>query len=55
MIAMLGGLAVGDEVHVQVTNRLIFLARVVELGSRVRLIGPEELRDELRGMLMEVL
>ena len=55
VIAMLGGLAVGDEVHVQVTNRLIFLARVVELGSPVRLIGPQELRDEMRGVLMEVL
>jgi hypothetical protein len=54
VIAMLGGEAVGDEVHVQVTNRLIFLARVVELGSRVRLVGPEELRDELRGLLLEV-
>jgi predicted DNA-binding transcriptional regulator YafY len=55
VISMLGGRAVGDEVHVQVTNRLIFLARVVELGSRVRLVGPDELRDELRDMLMEVL
>ncbi len=54
VIAMLGGEAIGDEVHVRVTNRLIFFARVVELGSRVRLIGPEELRGELRSMLMEV-
>ena len=54
VISMVGGEVVGDEVHVRVTNRLIFFARVVELGSRVRLVGPEELRDELRGMLMEV-
>jgi hypothetical protein len=30
----------------------VFLARVVELGSRVVLTGPEELRDELRDLLM---
>lgn len=50
-IALVGGEAVGDEVHATVTNRLIFLARVVELGSRVRLTAPDELRGELREML----
>lgn len=48
---LVGGQAHGDEVQVPVTNRLVFLARVVELGSRVRLTGPPELRDELRGLL----
>jgi predicted DNA-binding transcriptional regulator YafY len=51
-IALVGGEAHGDEVHTLVTNRLVFLARVVELGSRVVLTGPEELRDELRDLLM---
>ena len=50
--ALLGGSAVGDEVHVSVTNRLVFLARVLELGSRVTLVGPEELRQELRELLV---
>lgn len=54
VISMVGGEVVGDEVHVRVTNRLIFFARVVELGSRVRLLGPAELREELRDMLLEV-
>ena len=48
---LVGGQAHGDEVQVPVTNRLVFLARVVELGSRVRLTEPPELRDELRGLL----
>jgi hypothetical protein len=48
---LVGGRANGDEVQVPVTNRLVFLARVVELGSRVRLVGPPELRDELRSLL----
>lgn len=54
-IALLGGEQVGDEVRVTVTNRLLFLARVVELGSRVRLTSPEELRDELRDLLQGAL
>ncbi|HQR79706.1 MAG TPA: WYL domain-containing protein [Actinomycetota bacterium] len=51
-LALVGGEVAGDEVHVTVTNRLIFLARVVELGSRVRLTAPQELRDELRALLV---
>lgn len=51
-IALVGGEAVGDEVHVTVTNRLIFLARILELGSRVRLTGPAQLREELRDLLV---
>jgi predicted DNA-binding transcriptional regulator YafY len=51
-VAMVGGRAVGDdEVHTEVTNRLLFLARVVELGERVVLRAPEDLRTELRAML----
>lgn len=50
-VAMVGGRIVGDEVHVRVTNRLIFLARVVELRSRVKLVSPGVLRDELRQLL----
>lgn len=34
-----------------VTNRWVFLSRIVELGTRVRLTGPPELRAELRDML----
>lgn len=51
-IALVGGRVQGDDVQVLVTNRLVFLARVVELGSRVRLTGPEELRTELREQLL---
>lgn len=51
-LALVGGSAVGDEVHTEVTNRLLFLARVVELGSRVVLTGPQELRGQLRDMLV---
>jgi proteasome accessory factor B len=29
-----------------VTNRLVFLARIVELGTRVELLGPPQLRDQ---------
>lgn len=50
-IAMLGGQVHGDQVRVRVTNRLIFLARVIELGSRVRLLEPPELREALRDHL----
>lgn len=51
-ITLVGGQPHGDDVHVLVTNRLVFLARVVELGSRVRLTGPEALRAELRDQLL---
>lgn len=51
VVALVGGEVVGDQVHTIVTNRLIFLARVLELGSRAVLSSPEELRDELRDML----
>lgn len=51
-ISLVGGEADGDQVRVTVTNRLVFLARVVELGSRVRLTAPEELRTELRDLLL---
>ncbi len=51
VIDFVGGQADGDLVHVEVTNRLLFLARVIELGSRARLLGPQELRDELRALL----
>jgi predicted DNA-binding transcriptional regulator YafY len=30
-----------------VTNRLVFLARLLELGTRVELLGPPQLRDQL--------
>lgn len=43
------------EVRVTVTNRYLFLARIIELGARVRLAGPPELRDELRARLTAVI
>lgn len=55
VVAMLGGEISGDMVTTTVTNRLIFFARLMELGSRVRLDAPEELRDELRDRLREAL
>ena len=55
VIALVGGQRVGDEVHVTVTNRLLFLARVLELGSRVRLVEPDELRTQLRELLQGAL
>lgn len=39
----------------RVTNRWVFLARVIELGERVVLLGPPQLRDELRERLLAVL
>lgn len=54
-VALLGGEAEGDVVTTTVTNRLIFFARLMELGSRVVLEGPEELRQSLRDRLREVL
>lgn len=55
VLALVGGQADGDVVEVQVTNRLVFLARIVELGPRARLLGPEELRVELKNLLMGAL
>lgn len=55
VIALVGGEADGDVVHVEVTNRLVFLARIVELGPRARLSGPEQLRTELKNLLMEAM
>jgi predicted DNA-binding transcriptional regulator YafY len=51
VLTLMGGTADGDVVRVTVTNRLIFFARLLELGSRARLDAPEELRAQLRGML----
>lgn len=47
----------GDPIRVDVpvTNRALFLSRIMELGFRVRLLGPPDLRDELRTRLLEVL
>lgn len=36
------------------TNRVVFLHRVCQLRERVRLLGPEDIRDQLRGMLLAV-
>ncbi len=46
----------GDEIQlrVPVTNRAAFRARLYELGERVRLLGPAELRHELRAELLAV-
>jgi predicted DNA-binding transcriptional regulator YafY len=48
--------AEGDEVvlRLPVTNRSAFRGRLYELGSRVRLLGPDELRDEVRAHLRAV-
>jgi predicted DNA-binding transcriptional regulator YafY len=51
VIDLLGGTVEGDFVRVTVTNRLVFFARLFELGSRVRLDGPPELRAHLRDRL----
>jgi predicted DNA-binding transcriptional regulator YafY len=40
---------------VPVTNRSAFRGRLFELGSRVRLLGPDELRDDVRDHLLAVL
>jgi predicted DNA-binding transcriptional regulator YafY len=37
-----------------VVNRSQFLARVMELGARVRLVAPDELREEFRSRLAEL-
>ncbi len=41
--------------EVPVTNRSAFRGRLFELGSRVRLLGPEELREDVRAHLLAVL
>ena len=41
-------------VEVPVTNTSALLVRLVELGTRVRVIGPEEVRDALRARLLAV-
>lgn len=51
VVALVGGTVDGDSVRVTVTNRLIFFARLIELGSRARLDAPEDLRSQLREML----
>jgi predicted DNA-binding transcriptional regulator YafY len=54
VVALVGGTVEGDDVRVTVTNRLIFFARLIELGSRARLDGPEELRAQFRTLLEAV-
>jgi predicted DNA-binding transcriptional regulator YafY len=48
--------AQADEVvlRLPVTHRAAFRGRLYELGSRVRLLGPPELRDEVRAHLLAV-
>lgn len=48
--------AAASEVRLRllVTNRAAFRSRLYELGSRVRLLGPTELRDEVRDHLLAV-
>lgn len=55
VVTLVGGAVEGDTVRVTVTNRLVFFARLIELGSRARLDTPEELRDQLRDMLRAAL
>jgi|GEM_PF-996661 len=40
--------------RIPVTNRAAFRARLYELGVRVRLLGPDEVRDEVRAELLAV-
>jgi predicted DNA-binding transcriptional regulator YafY len=46
----------GDEVRltIPVTHRAAFRRRLYELGTRVRLLGPPEVRDEVRAELQAV-
>lgn len=44
----------GQEWEYLVTNRWVFLARVAELGERIRLTGPEPIRREFAEMLHRV-
>ncbi len=48
--------AEGDPVtvHVVVTNRAALFLWLVEMGTRVRLVGPDEVRDQLLDRLREV-
>ena len=41
-------------VHVTVTNRAALFLWLVEMGTRVRLVGPDELREQLLDRLREV-
>jgi predicted DNA-binding transcriptional regulator YafY len=45
----------GLVLSIPVTNRSAFRARLYELGVRVRLVGPDELRDEVRRDLLAVI
>ena len=57
---LLGGVAsvhdAGDELElsIRVTHRAAFRRRLYELGSRVVLVAPEEIRDEVRAELLAV-
>ena len=55
VVALVGGEISGDTATVPVTNRRIFFTRLIELGSRARLVGPQILRDELRSLLQAAL
>jgi len=52
--ARTGGLVGEVVLRVPVTNRAAFRGRLLELGSRVRLLGPPVLRDEVRDHLLAV-
>ena len=60
VIDLLGSPTGTDEVAgerrltIPVTNRAAFRARLYELGTRARLLGPPELREELRAALLAV-
>jgi hypothetical protein len=41
-------------VHVVVTNRAALFLWLVEMGTRVRLVGPDEVRRPILGRLREV-
>lgn len=52
--ALLGGTYSEGVVTAEVTNRMVFLARVIELRTAIRLLGPPDLREELRVHLLAV-
>lgn len=61
VVDLLGGVADasstadgGVTLRVRVVNRAAFRARLYELGERVRLLGPPEVRDEVRAELLAV-
>jgi hypothetical protein len=43
-----------DRVGIEVTNRAAFFGWLVEMGTRVRLLGPPEVLDDVRARLDEV-